>query len=154
VANLPYNVATSLVLDVLEHAPMVERMLVMLQREVGERLAAGPGGRVYGIPSVKRAWWADARVVAAVPATVFVPRPKVDSVLLEVVRHPPPAADPAATFALVAAGFAQRRKMLRSSLAGRVDAVAFESAGVTPTARAEQLDVADWLRLAEAVAGR
>ena len=97
VANLPYNVATSLVLDVLEHAPMVERMLVMLQREVGERLAAGPGSRVYGIPSVKRAWWAAARVVAAVPATVFVPRPKVDSVLLEVVRRPPPAADPAAT---------------------------------------------------------
>ena len=118
VANLPYNVATGLVLDLLACAPMVVRMLVMVQREVGERLAATPGSRVYGIPSVKRAWWADARIVAAVPATVFVPRPKVDSVLLEIVRHAPPAADPAATFALVTAGFAQRRKMLRSSLAG------------------------------------
>jgi 16S rRNA (adenine1518-N6/adenine1519-N6)-dimethyltransferase len=152
VANLPYNLATGLVLDLLARAPMVTRLVVMLQREVGERLVAGPGSRVYGIPSVKRAWWADARILATVPATVFVPRPKVESVLVEVVRHAPPSADPAATFGLVTAGFAQRRKMLRSSLAGRIAPEAFESAGVAPTARAEELAVGDWLRLAEAAA--
>jgi 16S rRNA (adenine1518-N6/adenine1519-N6)-dimethyltransferase len=156
VANLPYNVAAGLVLDLLAHVPAVVRMLVMVQREVGERLAAGPGSRLYGIPSVKRAWWADARIVGAVPATVFVPRPRVDSVLLEVVRRPPPADEPAlepsATFALVEAGFAQRRKMLRGALAGRVDGAAFARAGVAPTARAEELAVGDWLRLARAVA--
>jgi 16S rRNA (adenine1518-N6/adenine1519-N6)-dimethyltransferase len=153
VANLPYNLAAGLVLDLLAEVPEIVRMLVMVQREVGERLAAGPGSRTYGIPSVKRAWWADARVVATVPATVFVPRPKVDSVLLEVVRRAPPADDPGPVFALVEAGFGQRRKMLRSSLAARVAPDAFTRAGVAPTARAEELDVGAWLRLARAAAG-
>lgn len=151
VANLPYNLATSLVLDVLAEVPAVTRMLVMVQREVGERLVAGPGSRTYGIPSVKRSWWADARLVGIVPPSVFVPRPKVESALVEVVRHQPPGDDPAPVFRLVEAGFGQRRKMLRSALAGRVSAEAFERAGVAPTLRAESLAIDDWLRLSDAI---
>jgi 16S rRNA (adenine1518-N6/adenine1519-N6)-dimethyltransferase len=150
VANLPYNIATPLVLDLLERAPQVERMLVMVQAEVGERLAAGPGTKAYGIPSVKVAWWADARVVGRVPPTVFVPPPRVDSALVEVRRHPPAGddAERAAVFDLVDAGFGQRRKMLRRSLADRVGADGFAVAGIRPEARAEELVLDDWLRLA------
>jgi 16S rRNA (adenine1518-N6/adenine1519-N6)-dimethyltransferase len=148
VANLPYNVATSLVLDLLANVPALDRMLVMVQREVAERLAAPPGSRTYGIPTVKRAWWADARVLGSVPPSVFVPRPRVESALLEVVRHKPLADDPAPVFKLVDAGFGQRRKMLRSSLAGRIPPETFARAGVDPTLRAEALSVHDWLRLA------
>jgi 16S rRNA (adenine1518-N6/adenine1519-N6)-dimethyltransferase len=147
VANLPYNLATTLVLDLLADVPAITRMLVMVQREVADRLAAGPGSRIYGIPSVKRAWWADARVVGVVPPSVFVPRPKVESALVELVRHDPPGDDPSRVFRLLEAGFGQRRKMLRSSLAGRVPAEAFERAGVDPTLRAESLTIEDWLRL-------
>jgi 16S rRNA (adenine1518-N6/adenine1519-N6)-dimethyltransferase len=166
VANLPYNIATPLVLDLLEHAPSIERMLVMVQREVGERLAARVGDPAYGIPSVKAAWWADAQVVGRVPATVFVPQPRVESALVRLVRHPVPAAaaetaidtatdtatgtevDRATVFRLVDAGFGQRRKMLRRSLAGLVDSAAFAAAAVRPDARAEELTLADWIRLA------
>jgi 16S rRNA (adenine1518-N6/adenine1519-N6)-dimethyltransferase len=96
---------------------------------------------------VKRAWWAEARVVGVVPPSVFVPRPKVESALVELVRHDPPGDDPSRVFRLLEAGFGQRRKMLRSSLAGRVPAEAFERAGVDPTLRAESLTIEDWLRL-------
>lgn len=152
VANLPYNVATPLVLDLLDHVSAIERMLVMVQREVGERLAAGVGDPAYGIPSVKVAYWARAEVVGKVPASVFVPRPRVESVLVSITRRSEPAtaADPERTFALVRAGFGQRRKMLRRSLAGLVDAEAFERADVRPDARAEALSVEDWGRLAAA----
>ena len=152
VANLPYNIATPLVLDLLAGVPQVERMLVMVQLEVGERLAAGPGSKAYGIPSVKAAWWADARVVGKVPPSVFVPPPRVESALVQVVRRSPAGdeAERAAVFALVEAGFGQRRKMLRRSLADRVSAGAFEVAGVRPEARAEELVLADWQRLAAA----
>jgi 16S rRNA (adenine1518-N6/adenine1519-N6)-dimethyltransferase len=155
VANLPYNIATPLVLEVLRLAPQVERMLVMVQREVGERLAAPPGRRAYGIPSVKVAWWAEAEVVGHVPPTVFVPPPRVESALVAVRRRPPPGDDGAraAVFALVDAGFGQRRKMLRRSLAGRVDADAFAAAAIRPEARAEELALEDWQRLAEAAGG-
>jgi 16S rRNA (adenine1518-N6/adenine1519-N6)-dimethyltransferase len=152
VANLPYNVATTLVLDVLERAPQVHRLLVMVQKEVAERMAAGPGSRVYGVPSVKRAWWADAAVVGDVPATVFVPRPNVASALVELTRRPEPGGDRAATFALVDRAFGQRRKMLRVSLATVVSAPAFAAAGVDPTARPEQLPLAGWVALAAALA--
>jgi 16S rRNA (adenine1518-N6/adenine1519-N6)-dimethyltransferase len=153
VANLPYNVAVPLVLELLERVPAVDRMLVMVQREVGERLAAPPGSRTYGIPSVKLAYRATAEVVGRVPATVFLPRPKVESVLVRVVRRPEPAvaAPPEQLFALVQAGFGQRRKMLRRSLAALVPAGAFERAGIRPDARAEELGIADWGRLADAV---
>jgi 16S rRNA (adenine1518-N6/adenine1519-N6)-dimethyltransferase len=150
VANLPYNVATPLVADLLDGVPNIERMLVMVQREVGERLAAGAGDDAYGAVSVKVAYWATARVVGSVPPTVFLPKPKVDSALVEIVRRPEPAtaAPRERLFELVRAGFGQRRKMLRRSLAGLVTADAFECAGVRPEARAEELDVVAWGRLA------
>ncbi len=150
VANLPYNVATPLVLDLLDGVPQIARMLVMVQREVGERLAAGVGDEAYGAVSVKVAYWATARVVGRVPSTVFVPQPKVESALVSIVRRAAPAvdADRARLFELVRAGFAQRRKMLRRALAGVVDESVFACAGVRPEARAEELDVEAWGRLA------
>ena len=153
VANLPYNVATPLVADLLDGVPAIERMLVMVQREVGERLAAGVGDDAYGAVSVKVAYWATARVVGRVPPTVFVPQPKVESALVAVTRRPDgPAVDvaPERLFPLVRAGFGQRRKMLRRSLTQLVPAEAFEAAGVSPEARAEDLDVQAWGRLAAA----
>jgi len=154
VANLPYNIATPLVLDLLAAAPSIERMLVMVQLEVGERLAAGPGTKAYGIPSVRRGWWADATVIGKVPPTVFVPPPRVESALVEVQRHAP-AGDEGArrrVFALVEAGFGQRRKMLRRSLADHATVDDLTSVGIRPEARAEELELADWLRLAEHLA--
>jgi 16S rRNA (adenine1518-N6/adenine1519-N6)-dimethyltransferase len=150
VANLPYNVATPLVLDLLEHVPAIERMLVMVQREVGERLAARPGSKAYGIPSVKVAYRADAAVVGRVPPTVFIPPPRVESALVRLRRLAAPRVDapPERLYQLVEAGFGQRRKMLRRSLAGLVDAAGFDEAGVRPEARAEELDLAAWGRLA------
>jgi 16S rRNA (adenine1518-N6/adenine1519-N6)-dimethyltransferase len=152
VANLPYNVATPLVLDLLDGAPTIERMLVMVQQEVGERLAAGPGHAAYGIPSVRIAYRARARIVGRVGPSVFVPRPKVDSALVRIDRLPAPAiaADPERVFSLVRAGFGQRRKMLRRSLAGVIAPEAFAAAGVREDARAEDLSIDDWGRLAEA----
>ncbi len=153
VANLPYNLATPLVLDLLAHVPAIDRMLVMVQREVGERLAARPGSKAYGIPSVKVAFWAEAEVVGRVPATVFLPQPRVESVLVRLRRLPEPPVDaaPERLFRLVEAGFGHRRKMLRRSLASVVDPSAFERAGVRPDARAEELSLADWGRLANAI---
>jgi 16S rRNA (adenine1518-N6/adenine1519-N6)-dimethyltransferase len=150
VANLPYNIATPLVLDLLAKVPVIERMLVMVQREVAERLAARPGSKAYGIPSVKVAYRADAEVVGRVPATVFIPPPRVESALVRLRRLPAPRvdADPDRLFRLVEAGFGQRRKMLRRSLAGLVDAGGFEQAAVRPEARAEELDLDAWARLA------
>jgi 16S rRNA (adenine1518-N6/adenine1519-N6)-dimethyltransferase len=156
VANLPYNIATPLILDLLADVPAIGRMLVMVQREAGERLAARAGDDAYGIPSVKVAYWGEARVVGRVPATVFVPQPRVESVLVRVVRHaaPPVGAevDRARLFRLVDAGFGQRRKMLRRSLAGLVDAGGFAEAGVAPEARAEDLTLQDWAALTRAAA--
>jgi len=153
VANLPYNVATPLVLDLLASVPQIDRMLVMVQREVGERLAAGPGSKAYGIPSVKVAYRAVAEVVGRVPPTVFIPQPRVESALVRLRRLPeaPVDTDPERLFRLVEAGFGQRRKMLRRSLASLVDPSAFERAGVRPDARAEELRLDDWARLANAV---
>jgi len=155
VANLPYNLASPLVADLLDGVPAVTRMLVMVQREVGERLVALPGDGAYGALSVKVAYWATGRIVGRVPASVFVPRPRVESVLVALERRSSPAVDPTLVggpdlFALVRSGFAQRRKMLRRALAGRVADGAFVAAGVDPEARAEQLDVAAWGRLAAA----
>jgi 16S rRNA (adenine1518-N6/adenine1519-N6)-dimethyltransferase len=154
VANLPYNVATPLVLDLLTQVPAIESMLVMVQREVGERLAAAPGTAAYGIPSVVVAYWATGEVVGRVPASVFLPRPRVESVLVRIERRDRPAVDvdPDRLFPVVRAGFGQRRKMLRRALAGVVTDEGFAAAGVAPTARAEDLDIESWGRLAEASA--
>ncbi len=153
VANLPYNVAATIVIDVLEKVPAVGRMLVMVQREVAERLAAAPGGRDYGATSVRVAYFATASILGQVSAEVFHPRPNVESSLLAVVRRAEPAVDESvASYAeigeLVRSGFAGRRKMLRRSLVGLLDDAAFAHAGVAPTARAEELDVTAWGRLA------
>ena len=156
VANLPYNIATPLVLTLLAEVPAIERMLVMVQREVGERWAAGPGDAAYGIPSVKVALRATAEVVGRVPPTVFVPQPRVESALVRIVRRHRPAvdADPVALSRLVDAGFNQRRKMLRRSLRDRVTPEQFAAAGVDPTARPEELGLADWCRLTVATRDR
>ncbi len=160
VANLPYNVAVPLVMRVLEEAPQVDSMLVMVQREVGERLAARARDEAYGAVSVKVAYWATAAVVGKVPASVFIPRPRVESVLVKLDRRPDlPAAAGGGTsgpgspgydrlFAVVKGGFAHRRKMLRRSLEHLVSPEAFVGAGIAPTARAEELDLEEWERLA------
>lgn len=153
VANLPYNVATPLVMRMLVHAPSVCSQLVMVQREVAERLAAVAGAEAYGAVSVKVAYWATAEVVGVVPRSVFVPRPNVDSALVRVERRPTPAVPVDLVSyerlcTVVNAGFRHRRKMLRRALAGVVPPAAFESTGIAPTSRAEELDVFDWGRLA------
>jgi 16S rRNA (adenine1518-N6/adenine1519-N6)-dimethyltransferase len=156
VANLPYNVATPLIADVLDFVPQVQRMLVMVQKEVGERFCASPSTEAYGALSVKVAFHATARIAGIVPPTVFLPRPNVDSALVEIVRHKEPIdaqINQKELFSLVRMGFAKRRKMLRGSLAGRVSPEQFEEADIAPTARAEELSVYDWMRLARIVNG-
>jgi 16S rRNA (adenine1518-N6/adenine1519-N6)-dimethyltransferase len=158
VANLPYNVATPIVARILEQAPTVESLLFMVQREVGERLAASPGGRDYGAISVKVAYYGNAHVVGSVPRTVFLPPPNVDSALVRIVRHDAPPVDvpsPEALFALVRAGFGQRRKMLRRALQtqlGDRTLAVLEAAGVDPRARAEALDLSAWAAITRAAA--
>jgi 16S rRNA (adenine1518-N6/adenine1519-N6)-dimethyltransferase len=158
VANLPYKVATPIVAVLLDEVPLVERMLVMVQAEVGRRLVAAPGTKTYGAVSVKVAYWAEAVIVGYVPPTVFLPRPKVESALVAIRRRPvpagPPDVPPAQLFALVRAGFNQRRKTLRRSLRGIVEPVDFARAGVDSGLRAEQLAVEDWVRLSAAVIAR
>jgi len=134
--------------------PAVQSLLVMVQREVGERMAASVGNPAYGSVSVRIAYFAQAAVVGRVPATVFIPRPRVESVLVRMDRLPVPAVDPAVVSyqrlaAVVKAGFGQRRKMLRRSLAGVVNPEAFDRAGIRPDARAEELTVEEWGRLAQ-----
>ena len=157
VANLPYNVAVPLVMRVLEEAPQVESLLVMVQREVGERLAARARDEAYGAVSVKVAYWATAALVGRVSASVFIPRPRVESVLVRLERRPGrvggevdgPGSDRyERLFSVVRAGFAHRRKMLRRSLHGTIAPEAFEAVGIKPTARAEELSLPEWERLA------
>jgi len=150
VANLPYNVATPLVVRLLEEVPVIERMLVMVQAEVADRLAATAGTSAYGAVSVVVAWWAAAKVIGDVPPTVFMPRPKVSSSLVALERRLPPSIDVdyARFKEVVRAGFGHRRKMLRGSLADVVDPEAFDAAGVRSSARAEELDLEQWGRLA------
>ncbi len=151
VANLPYNVATPLVLDVLAGVDAVDRLLVMVQKEVGERMVAPPGDRHRGAVSVKVEARAEAEVVGAVPRSVFLPRPDVDSVLVSLRRRPHPdlgAVPVEAVTSLASRAFGQRRKMLRRSLAGVLDGAAIEGAGVDPTARPETVALAGWAALA------
>lgn len=152
VANLPYNIATPLVLELLAAQPALQNWVVMVQREAGERLVAGPGSKTYGIPSVLLAFWAEARLARAVPADVFLPRPNVESVLVKITRRETPAlpADRYQHFAaVVRRAFGQRRKMLRRSLGETVPSQIFEQAGVAPTMRPEELSLDQWIRLVE-----
>jgi 16S rRNA (adenine1518-N6/adenine1519-N6)-dimethyltransferase len=150
VANLPYNVATPLICDLLDDVPAIGRMLVMVQREAAERFAAAPRTPAYGAVSVKTAYWGTAKIVGHVPASVFVPRPNVESALVEITRRRPPATEPGPLFELVRTAFGQRRKMLRRSLSGIVAPETFEAADIPPTARPEELDVDAWCRLTDA----
>src|SRR6478735_4392167 len=156
VANLPYNVAVPVLLTFLERFDSLERVLVMVQAEVADRLAAPPGSRTYGIPSVKAAWYASAHRAGTVGRSVFWPVPNVDSALVALDRREPPTttATREEVFAVVDAAFAQRRKMLRSALAGiaggsEAATRALEAAGVDPQARGEAVDVAAFARVAE-----
>lgn len=157
VANLPYNVAVPVVLHLLAVLPGLARGLVMVQSEVAERLAARPGEKAYGAPSVKLAWYADARRAGPVPRAVFWPVPGVDSGLVAFTRHAvaPPDAERAAVFAVVDAAFAQRRKSLRAALAGWAGSAPaaetiLRAAGIDPGARGEALDVAAFTAIARA----
>ena len=122
----------------------------MVQKEVADRLVAPVGTKAYGIPTLKVAYWCEARIVRPVPATVFYPRPRVSSAVVRLVRHPAPAvdADPDRLFTLVRTAFGQRRKMLRRSLATHLTSDHFARAAIPPTARPEQLALADWAELA------
>jgi 16S rRNA (adenine1518-N6/adenine1519-N6)-dimethyltransferase len=157
VSNLPYNVATPVVVRLLEAAPQVTCVLVMVQREVGVRLATPPGEAMCGGVSAKVAYYARAQVVGAVPASVFVPRPKVESVLVRLDRRDEPPVDVPSTaglFRLVAAGFAGRRKMLRRALRAELGAATDDSlsaAGIDPRRRAETLNLEEWAQLTRAV---
>ncbi|WP_220449370.1 16S rRNA (adenine(1518)-N(6)/adenine(1519)-N(6))-dimethyltransferase RsmA [Nonomuraea longispora] len=156
VANLPYNVAVPVVLHLLEALPSLRKGLVMVQSEVADRLAAGPGSKVYGVPSVKAAWYADVRRAGPVGRSVFWPAPNVDSGLVSLVRRDPPAttASREEVFAVIDAAFAQRRKTLRAALASWAGSpaqaeTALRAAGVDPSARGEQLDIHAFVRIAE-----
>lgn len=161
VANLPYNISVPVLLHLLATFGSIQRILVMVQSEVAHRLAAGPGSKVYGSPSVKAAWYADVRLAMTVSRQIFWPVPNVDSALVSLVRREQPltGAPRAAVFTVVDAAFAQRRKMLRAALAGlfggsAAASVALERAGVDPTARGETLGVADFVSVArELIAG-
>ncbi len=157
VANLPYNVSVPVVLSFLQAFPTLRRVLVMVQLEVAERLAARPGSRVYGVPSLKAAWYADVRLAGTVPRAVFWPAPNVDSGLVEMTRRPPPAtgASPEEVFGCIDAAFAQRRKTLRAALAGWAGSPAIaerllRDTGIDPRTRGERLDITAFAALAEA----
>src|SRR6476619_3929830 len=159
VANLPYNVSVAVLLHMLTLLPSLEHGLVMVQAEVADRLAAAPGSKVYGVPSVKAAWFADVRRAGSIGRNVFWPAPNVDSGLVAWTRREPPAttATRQEVFAVVDAAFAHRRKALRGALrglAGSAEAAtaALEHAGVDPMARGESLAVGDFVRLAEGLA--
>lgn len=156
VANLPYNISVPVLLHLLVTFPSIERTLVMVQAEVGQRLAAGPGSKIYGSPSVKAAWYGQWRVAGTVSRQVFWPVPNVDSVLVGMERRtdaPGTEEERQRLFALVDAAFGQRRKMLRQSLSELFGSsaeatAALERAGLDPTARGEQLLMRDFLALA------
>jgi 16S rRNA (adenine1518-N6/adenine1519-N6)-dimethyltransferase len=158
VANLPYNVSVPVLLHFLEHFDSLDRGLVMVQAEVGNRVAAGPGSKVYGSPSIKAAWYGEFSTAGLVSRQVFWPVPNVDSVLVRFERREQPGTveERRATFALVDAAFQQRRKMLRQSLSSALGSSTAASdrliaAGVAPTARGEELTVHDFLAIARAV---
>ncbi|MGW8542530.1 16S rRNA (adenine(1518)-N(6)/adenine(1519)-N(6))-dimethyltransferase RsmA [Streptomyces albidoflavus] len=157
VANLPYNVAVPVLLHMLEHFPTIERTLVMVQSEVADRLAAAPGSKVYGVPSVKANWYAEVKRAGAIGRNVFWPAPNVDSGLVSLVRRDGPPATTATreqVFAVVDAAFAQRRKTLRAALSGwagsaAASEAALVAAGVSPQARGESLTVEEFAAIAE-----
>lgn len=157
VANLPYNVAVPVVLHLLQHFPSLQHGLVMVQDEVADRLAAGPGSKTYGVPSVKAAWYSSMRKAGVIGMNVFWPAPKIQSGLVAFTRREPPetTATREQVFAVIDAAFAQRRKTLRAALAGWAGGAAeaercLIAAGVAPSARGEVIDIHAFARIAEA----
>lgn len=157
VANLPYNVAVPVVLHLLQHFPSLQHGLVMVQDEVADRLAAGPGSKIYGVPSVKAAWYSSMRKAGVIGMNVFWPAPKIQSGLVAFTRREPPVttATREQVFAVIDAAFAQRRKTLRAALAGWAGGApeaerCLIAAGVDPTARGEVIDIHAFARIAEA----
>jgi len=157
VANLPYNISVPVVLSFLQHFPTLERVLVMVQLEVAERLAATPGGKIYGVPSLKAAWYADVELAGRVGRNVFWPAPNVDSGLVSLRRRTPPetTATREEVFRCIDAAFLQRRKALRGALASWAGSPALaeealRAAGIDPRTRGEQLDIAAFARIAAA----
>ena len=157
IANLPYNISVPVILHLLEAFPSIQRVLVMVQLEVADRLAAGPGSRVYGVPSVKARWYGDVARVGVIGRNVFWPAPNVDSGLVAITRTEPPVttATREEVFAVIDAAFAQRRKTLRAALAGWAGSpplaeAALRRAGIDPSARGEMLTVTEFARLAAA----
>ena len=154
VANLTYNLATPIVADILDGLSQVDHLLVMVQSEVADRLVAQVGSGAYGAVSVKIDYWATAKIVGAVPATVFFPQPRVESALVDIRRRDEPGVAQVVSgelFALVRAGFAKRSKMLRRALVDIALPEDFASAAVNPESRAEELDLAAWGRLCKAI---
>jgi len=162
VANLPYNISVPVLLHTLEHFPSITRGIVMVQAEVAERLAAKPGSKVYGVPSVKLCWWAEASVASRISREVVWPVPRVDSLLLSFNRRNHPSSNDEGlrkrTFSVIDTAFAQRRKMLRASLAPYLGSSEKASArltelGIDPTARAENMTLDDFILIAQSISG-
>ena len=157
VANLPYNIATIIVADLLDGIAEVKHMLVMVQSEVADRLVARAGAEAYGAVSVKVDYWSHSKIVGQVPPSVFFPQPRVESSLVEIRRRNTPGVEGVVAkelFSLVRAGFAKRRKMLRRALDMITTPEDFVKADVNPESRAEQLDLAAWGRLRRAIDAR
>lgn len=146
VANLPYNISVPLICDFLERVPVITKMTVMVQREVAERLVAKTGEKAFGLPSLKIQYFAEVKKIADVPPSVFLPKPKVDSSLVQIERREKyvTSANYDVLFELAKRSFSQRRKMLRRSLKETFDLNDFESAGIDPTQRAEDITLEEW----------
>ena len=148
VANLPYNIATPLIVTLLENAPEIQSIFVMVQLEVGERFAASPKSKAYGIPSVKAQYWAETKVLGKVSPNVFLPIPNVDSAILQIIRNPSPPEVNYTNFSrLIQTAFQHRRKMIRKSLSTLIPVSNFTIAEISPQSRPEELSVADWVKL-------
>ena len=149
VANLPYNISVPLICDFLERVPVITKMTVMVQREVAERLVAKTGEKAFGLPSLKIQYFAEVKKIADVPPSVFLPKPKVDSSLVQIERREKyvTSANYDVLFELAKRSFSQRRKMLRRSLKETFDLNDFESAGIDPTRRAEDITLEEWAAL-------
>jgi len=149
VANLPYNIASPLLITILEEAPQVKEIFVMVQKEVADRFAAQPGGSSYGIPSVKSQYWSEVTVIGKISPEVFYPIPRVDSALLQFKRRKIPKPVNIDLFnQIVRKAFSQRRKMLRKTIGSSYDSKIFTEVGIDPRSRPEELSIENWVNLA------
>ncbi len=156
VANLPYNIAVPVICDFLESTSLISKMTVMVQREVAERMVAKVGEKAYGLPSVKIEYFAEAKIIADIPPTVFLPKPRVESSIVQIVRRKNPmiSENYEVLFSLIKSAFRHRRKMLRSSLKGILSTDDFDLTGIDPTNRAENLTLKEWELLAKQIVSR